>query len=532
MRTRWRLLLVSATPFDFACCSSFSFTAYLVMLRIEEIVISHVRLDPLFLRRILQQEPNVPWLKIGQHTELINPEAIIQVLQSYRKLSALTFDSLLRVNDGDIVAQCLGRLLRFRSSLKRLKFEGCLTEGVGFTAIGEALQQYPHSSLETLEIDDIPTVAELRDSRSVVLSEGAHSLARGIEMSVSLKYLLIEVTRITADGTVKILNAIASSDNLKEVMLSGVEAHAEAWSAITRVLHENDTITAFGLTKSCQSVSVTEPYDFAPLVAALTSNKTMKTFILGRWNFDAPTLRVIVDSLLGNDTISHITYRSSQLNLDTMKELCRLVSNRETRILGLTHNEIGDGELLESLCAALRQSVGLKCLDLSYNVIGDTGAELLADFLLTNPKLGHLHLDEHRLSDQGCMHFGRALETNTKLKLLSLKTSDPQMSLKGIQALVSGMKYNLEVTRLDLPSPSRWPARICRELDVYLERNKVISPLLKAHLPLGLWPHVMKQAHLCNPASPDLLYALVKEKCDLFQSVPITRARKRRRTRR
>lgn len=149
---------------------------------------------------------------------------------------------------------------------------------------------------------------------------------------------------------------------------------------------------------------------------------------------------------------------------------------------------------------------------------------------MTNRELAHLHLNEHRMTDEGCKALGKALEINASLHYVSLEATDPLMSIQGIQALLKGIKNNCELVKFDLATPDEWPPQIGRELNVYLERNRVISPLLKADLPLGMWPRVMKR--VCNPTSPDLLYALVKEKCDLFRSIPITRARERRRTRR
>lgn len=100
------------------------------------------------------------------------------------ELTSLTLDSITNASDGDAFARAVGRLLRFRSSsLKSLVFEASLTEA-GFVAIGNALQQYPCTSLHTLELSDRDSVVREEGDRniySIVLSEGAVALARGLQ---------------------------------------------------------------------------------------------------------------------------------------------------------------------------------------------------------------------------------------------------------------------------------------------------------------------------------------------------------------
>jgi len=164
--------------------------------------------------------------------------------------------------------------------------------------------------------------------------------------------------------------------------------------------------------------------------------------------------------------------------------------------------------------------------------IRDAEAKPLAEFLSTNHELEDLIMTEHAMSDEGCAALGKALESNTALQCLSLKTSNKSITSTVTGFLIKGLKDNCELIQLDLPDHEEWPERITQKLNVYLERNRVLTPLLKADLPLGLWPHILQRARLCDLESPDMLYALVKEKCDLFRSVPITQKRKRRRIRR
>lgn len=275
--------------------------------------------------------------------------------------------------------------------------------------------------------------------------------------------------------------------------------------------------------KSRETQVTVEARDLAPLATAFAKNKTPKEIILDHWRLGAPALRALVDALLESASLQEIYFRGNKLTSESMDEICRLVSNGETRILDFTDNAMSD-EHIGKLCVALRQAKGLlKRLHLSHKNVSDVGAKLLAKFLMTNSSLEDLILNEHCISDEGCQALGKALKTNTSLKWLWLQTSLRQVpSCRDIKDLIDGVKENRFLTQLNLPHSEAWPGYLTKRLDVYLQRNKVLTPLLKADLPLGIWSRVFQRA---NASYPDMLSALVKEKCDLFRSLPITQKR-------
>lgn len=505
---------------------------YTIMNRVHYKLLG-IRLEPSLLQRFFQQSDeneseSLNMLTLGPETSFGDTLAVARAIQSKRNLIELSFEELANTRDGDIMAEAMFRSLRFRSSLKKLRFQACLTEA-GFISIGEILQQHPYSSLETLQLIDL--TARFGQDRLIVLTEGAIALARAIETNTSLKTLTMHVDRITVTGSVSLLNALANNSSLESICLSGLEMNSEVWVAMARVVGNNTALKKLELKNSFSSPVSTEGLDVTPIVAAFASNNTLKEVAFDCWNFDASSLNGIVHGLIRNETLETIRYRGNKLGSERISALCRLISGRKTRTLYLSNNDIGD-EHMPTLCVALRQAEELKGLELSRNRIGDPGAQQLAEFLLTNHQLEELVMTQHVISDEGFIALGKALKSNTSLRRMSLETSDPQMSIIGIEALVNGVKDNRRLIQLDLSDEDHeWPRRITDELNIYLERNKVLTPLLKADLPLSLWPHALKRAGLCDLNSPDMLYALVKEKSDLFRSVPITRKRKRRRTR-
>ncbi|NEQ19279.1 MAG: hypothetical protein F6K28_05460 [Microcoleus sp. SIO2G3] len=107
-----------------------------------------------------------------------------------------------------------------------------------------------------------------------------------------------------------------------------------------------------------------------------------------------------------------------------------LQQNQTLRELGLASNGIG-AKGCRALVASLKNHPSLSHLDLGYspstkvlgvqpNSIGDTGAAIIAHFLMHNPTLVELSLQGTNISSRGKIILTNALERNHKLCRLVL----------------------------------------------------------------------------------------------------------------
>lgn len=87
-------------------------------------------------------------------------------------------------------------------------------------------------------------------------------------------------------------------------------------------------------------------------------------------------------------------------------------------------------------------------LDLSFNLLEDHGAEVLADAIQVNTSLKDLNLGCNKIGDKGAVALAEALKVNTSLKKLCLGGN--RISNDGAVALADALKVNMVLTELDL----------------------------------------------------------------------------------
>ena len=131
--------------------------------------------------------------------------------------------------------------------------------------------------------------------------------------------------------------------------------------------------------------------------------------------------RIILDRVKGTSTewVSALV-RAIGLN-QTLRELC------------LDNTQIGPEEV-QVLAQVLH--LGLQCLSLKWNQIGDPGARVLGAALKDNQTLQSLNLEKNAISVEGVKALAEALKTNRTLQSLNLDRN--AIGLEGVKALAVG----------------------------------------------------------------------------------------------
>ncbi|KAK3242724.1 hypothetical protein CYMTET_47573 [Cymbomonas tetramitiformis] len=124
----------------------------------------------------------------------------------------------------------------------------------------------------------------------------------------------------------------------------------------------------------------------------------------------------------------------------------------------------------------------LKTLELSGNRIGDSGAEQMADLLMSNRCLTRVDLSWNSIRVKGSVAIAAALRENTSLQDLDLSTNG--IETKGCLFVIEAMGQNTGVLKLDLSSTRAGP-EVCLVVCDMLRLNNTLQVLRLNMNPLG-----------------------------------------------
>lgn len=218
--------------------------------------------------------------------------------------------------------------------------------------------------------------------------------------------------------------------------------------------------------------------DLLPAVASTASTTTTNT---------APLLPTFLQSLAAaaNDETNVLQQLRKRLELDTYL-MIESAFNRKTWLsflipkavrLFLIGQKLNDNSIC-LLCKLLEKDTRIEELDISYNGISRTGAEVLARMLHKNRTLRVLYLDsndigaeettvladalkvnvtlerlilsDNKIEDQGCVEIAHALEKNNRLKDLNMSLN--KIGDMGCDRLARALAKNTTLQKLSLAS--------------------------------------------------------------------------------
>ena len=142
-----------------------------------------------------------------------------------------------------------------------------------------------------------------------------------------------------------------------------------------------------------------------------------------------------------------------------------LKENHHLKGLNLWGNNIGaDGA--KQITDALKVNNILKTLDLSYNNIGDDGANQIADALKGNHSLDSLMLNSNNIGNYGAKKLADALKVNNSLKTLDLMKNN--IGDDGARKIADVLRVNHTLETLYLMKN-----KICTDGEEYLTKLKL-----------------------------------------------------------
>ena len=152
----------------------------------------------------------------------------------------------------------------------------------------------------------------------------------------------------------------------------------------------------------------------------------MKGLILGYNEFGSDGISFMSEILSSNPFIEGVGLRENQIDtVDDMRCICNSIMRRPDYPqcqFGLLSSFNGnDPELLQTIIDASRH---LEKILISGNGIGTLGADIISDFLASNPPLKMIDLGDNNLSDVDAVLIADSLLTNTNLETIYLGNNE------------------------------------------------------------------------------------------------------------
>ncbi|RNF03568.1 putative paraflagellar rod component [Trypanosoma conorhini] len=238
--------------------------------------------------------------------------------------------------------------------------------------------------------------------------KGLGLLAEALRLNFHIRVIAFPNNGITSKGAITLFQCIVQHASLEEVNLAGNRINDEAALSLLNTLRANDKI---------KNVNVT-------------------------------------NNFIGNDYLNEV--EGLLLINQSPKIIRKLVVEIESNEPSLKSISLSGGPdegyyndaSVRLLCQALVLNTTVTSLNLSKNVIADTGAASIAEMLMSNTCITHLNLSDNSISNRGAQRLCAALRTNNALQDLDL--SNNAIYDEGVEGFPEMLKYNDRLIRVVL----------------------------------------------------------------------------------
>lgn len=282
-------------------------------------------------------------------------------------------------------------------------------------------------SLITKALEGNQTIVSLLLGTNGIGDIGASDVAQLIERNHHLEIVYLGCNAIAQTGVANIAQALKYNQSVTGLWLKRNPIGISGAYAIAEMLRYNQSIRTLDLVNT----QIGDEGLTAIIKVLIETNRTVERLYLGGNQIQPNHAFLIANLLRQNSTIHSLFLNVNHLGDAGVEILAEALSENETlRELGLASNGIGANGC-RVLLSAIKAHISLTNLDLGYsastkvlgaqaNLIGDLGADIIADFLRYNQTLFRLNLRGTGISERGKACLLAALEQNKTLGYLIL----------------------------------------------------------------------------------------------------------------
>ena len=352
-------------------------------------------------------------------------------------------------DDGAVV---ISKYLNNNNTLQQLDISHNLVSVIGAIHISKALQI--NSALQVLVI-----------SHNNISDDGAIAISECLKVNTTLKKLDISNNKITNDGIIKIAEAIKANTTLSllDVSENIMDRSTEVARALSDHLKHNNTLQVLKISWNHHYIysSTTYVYHVGMNNECYVDIVRMKSYWDTPYTFasrdgyhckkvefndiEAILLTALVYGNVDVNTIrivNNIISNSAALVIsDFLKE------NKTIETLKLSKNTIST-EAINQILKAIQTNTTLQILNISSNNISDDVAVAISEYLKNNNTLQQLDMSYNQVSGIGVNNITKALPKNITLQILDISHND--ISDDGAVAISEYLNNNNSLQQLDM----------------------------------------------------------------------------------
>jgi len=258
---------------------------------------------------------------------------------------------------------------------------------------------------------------------------------------------------------VRITKNETSADNVRTIHLQEIESSLGLIEKVSTETEIKDLKKRSGFLKKVFSSKTpsnqdADRYTNPKLSADIAMCKIRSRNYFNGRRYNENDLKIIVQQLILEKQCQELSLRETRIDCQGASILAKsLQNNIYLENLIISYNSIGDTGA-QALAQALsgNNNHTLKQLSLGHNEITDNGAKYLAQMLETNRTLTHLFLPNNEITDQGLKYLVNVLlHPNKTLQVLSLERNKFRDE-STVNLLVSLLRTNQTLTSLNVDS--------------------------------------------------------------------------------
>ncbi|XP_068608123.1 LOW QUALITY PROTEIN: protein phosphatase 1 regulatory subunit 37 [Brachionichthys hirsutus] len=297
--------------------------------------------------------------------------------------------------------------------------------------------------------------------------------------SLHFDFINLQAARLEENGASSLLDMILYYESTSHLDVSGNSGMGTSfWRALAHLIKQSVCLSRLDV---C-NVSLVD-YPAQVLSKALMTSR-LKVLHLHNAQLSGVPLFMLVGALKSNKALRELHLTNNQLNSyqDALQLGDLLRYNTAVGTLELSDNSLADAGL-EELCDGLRQRAAglralrlrnnqitangmvhlaktlpelnvLRVLDLSGNLLGNTGIQALREPLMANRSVLQLGLAQANITCEGAVALAEFLAESRQLQQLDLR--DNEVKIGGLMALCLALRINHSLASLEVdPVPPR-----------------------------------------------------------------------------